>query len=154
VGDFIEVEGISGVVEDIGWRSTRVLTLQDKYVVIPNSKLAESTIINNSLPEPNINIFVECGVAYESDLKKVEEVTLDVARDVQKTLPGAVRDYEPLMRYRNFSESNIDFIVILRVEKPMDQFPVRHEFIKALKERYNKEGIEISWPIRKIYNIR
>jgi small-conductance mechanosensitive channel len=97
---------------------------------------------------------VPCGVAYESDLKKVEKVTLEVAREIQKTTPGAVKDFEPLFRYKEFGDSNIHFITILRIEKPMDRFMVRNEFIKALKERYDKEKIEISWPIRKIYNIK
>jgi len=154
VGDFIEVEGISGFVEDIGWRSTRINTLQNNYVIIPNGKLADSTIVNNSLPKLDMKIFVDCGVAYESDLKKVEKVTIDVAREIQNTAKGAARDFEPFIRYREFGDSNINFIAVLKVEQPTDQFPVKHEFIKALKERYDKEGIEISWPIRKIYNIK
>lgn len=154
VGDFIEVEGTSGFVEDIGWRSTRINTLQNNYVIIPNGKLADSTIVNNSLPELDMKIFIPCGVAYESDLKKVEEVTLDVAKKIQQTVRGATKDFEPLFRFKKFGDSNIDFNAILRVEQPMDQFPVVHEFIKALKDRFDKEGIEISWPIRKIYNMK
>ena len=65
-----------------------------------------------------------------------------------------MKDFEPALRYREFGESNINFITILRIEKPIDRFIVRNEFIKALKERYDEEKIEISWPIRKIYNIK
>ena len=155
VGDFIEIEDkITGTVEDIGWRSTRIRTLTDNLVIVPNGKLAESKIINYSLPGQEMAIWMTVGVAYESDLKKVEKVTLDVAHKIQQTTPGAVKTFEPLIRYKNFAESNIEFSVILRVEKPIDQYIVKHEFIKALKERYNKEDIEISWPIRKIYNMK
>jgi len=101
-----------------------------------------------------MKIFVNCGVAYEADLKKVEKVTINVASEIQKTAKDAARDFEPFIRYREFGDSNINFIAVLKVEQPTDQFPVKHEFIKALKERYDKEGIEISWPIRKIYNIK
>ena len=84
VGDFIELEGnISGYVEDIGWRSTRIRTLPNTIVIVPNSKLAESTITNNSLPEPEMSVMVQCGVSYGSDLKKVEKVTIDVAGKIQ-----------------------------------------------------------------------
>jgi len=153
VGDFIELEGeISGFVEDIGWRSTRIRTIRDTIIIIPNSKLAESTITNDSMPEQEIAVYVDCSVAYESDLKKVEEVTIDVARKIQKTIPGAAKDFEPFIRYRTFGESNIDFRVVLRAEEPVVKYLLRHELIKALKERYDKEGIEISWPIRKIYH--
>ena len=153
IGDYIKLEGdISGYIEDVGWRSTRIRTLPNTIVIIPNSKLAESVIINNSLPEHEMAALVQCGVAYGSDLKKVEEVTVDVARKIQKTVPGAVKSFEPFIRYNTFGDSNINFSVILRVEKFVDKYLVTHEFIKALKERYNKEGIEISWPVRKIYH--
>jgi small-conductance mechanosensitive channel len=155
VGDFIELdENTSGIVEDIGWRSTRIRMLTDNLLIIPNSKLAESNIINYSMPKQDFSIWIPCGVAYESDLKKVEKVTLEVAKKIQKTVAGAAKDFEPGFRYREFGDSNINFIAILRIEHPMDRFIVRNEFIKALKERFDKEKIEISWPIRKIYNIK
>ena len=155
VGDFIELdENTTGIVEDIGWRSTRIKMLTDNLLIIPNGKLADSNIINYSMPKEDFSIWIPCGVAYESDLKKVEKATLEVAKKIQKKAPGAVKDFEPVFRYREFGDSNINFITVLRIEKPMDRFVVRNEFIKALKERYDKERIEISWPIMKIYNIK
>lgn len=152
VGDYIEIEGgISGYVEDIGWRSTRVRTLPNTLVIVPNAKLAESIIVNNSLPVLEMAAVVQCGVAYGSDLEKVERVTIDVAKHVQETVSGAIKTFEPFIRYHTFGDSNINFSVILRVEEPVAKYVVMHEFIKALKERYDKEGIEISWPVRKIY---
>ena len=152
VGDYIELENkLSGFVEDIGWRSTRIRTLPNNIVVIPNNKLAESTITNYSMPEQEMGFVLQCGVAYNSDLKKVEKVTIEVAKEIQKKVQGAVKDFEPFIRYHTFGDSNINFSIILRVEKPVDKYLVGHEFIKALKERYDKEGIEISWPVRLIY---
>lgn len=153
VGDFIVIPDadLSGYVEDIGWRSTRIKTLPNTIVVVPNSKLSENIIINNSLPEQEMAALVQCGVAYGSDLKKVERVTIDVAKKIQRTVQGAVKNFEPFIRYHTFGDSNINFSIILRVETFVDQYLVVHEFIKALKERYDKEKIEISWPVRKIY---
>jgi len=151
-GDYIEIEGgTSGFVEDIGWRSTRVRTLPNTLVIVPNSKLAESVIINNSQPVLEMSVVVQCGVAYESDLEKVERVTIDVAKQILETVPGAVKTFQPLVRYHTFGDSNINFSIILRVEEPATKYIVTHEFIKALKKRYDREGIEISWPVRKIY---
>jgi len=152
VGDYIELENkLSGFVEDIGWRSTRIRTLPNNIVVLPNSKLAESIVTNYSMPEDEMGVVVQCGVSYDSNLKKVEKVTIEVAKGVLKKVQGAVKDFEPFIRYHTFGDSNIEFSIILRVEKPVDKYLVIHEFIKALKERYDKEGIEISWPVRKIY---
>jgi small-conductance mechanosensitive channel len=106
------------------------------------------------MPVKDFSIWIPCGVAYESDLKKVEKVTLEVAKHIQQTVDGAVKDFEPVFRYKEFGDSNINFIAVLRIEEPFKRFIVRNEFIKELKERFDKERIEISWPIRKIYQIK
>ncbi|MDH5662708.1 MAG: mechanosensitive ion channel family protein, partial [Elusimicrobiota bacterium] len=155
VGDYIEMEGnIAGYVEDIGWRSTRIRTLPNTIVIVPNSKIAESVIVNNYLPVQEMSIVLQCGVAYGSDLEKVEKVTVDVARKIQQTVPGAVKTFEPFIRYHTFGDSNINFSIILRVEEFVARYLVTHEFFKALKARYDKENIEISWPIRKVYTAK
>ena len=152
IGNFVELEGnISGYVEDIGWRTTRIRTLPNTLVIVPNSKIASTTITNDSLPVPEMSVVVQCGVAYTSDLEKVEKVTIETAKRIQKNVQGAVRDFEPFIRYHTFGDSNINFSVILRVQTFVDKYLVTHEFIKALKKSYDKEGIEISWPVRKIY---
>jgi len=155
VGDYIEMEGnIAGYVEDIGWRSTRIRTLPNTIVIVPNSKIAESVIVNNYLPVQEMSIVLQCGVAYGSDLEKVEKVTVDVARKIQQTVPGAVKTFEPFIRYHTFGDSNINFSIILRVEEFVARYLVSHEFIKALKAKYDKENIEISWPVRKVYSAK
>jgi small-conductance mechanosensitive channel len=153
VGDFIEIENgqLKGTVEDIGWRSTRVRTLPNNIVIVPNGRLAESVIVNNSMPEHQCGVRVQCGVSYKSDLDKVEKVTIDVAKKIQKSVGGAVQDFEPFIRYHTFGDSNINFTIILRVEKFVDQYMVIHEFIKELKKAYDKNGIEISWPVMNVY---
>ncbi|NIM02844.1 mechanosensitive ion channel [bacterium] len=155
VGDYIEMDGnIAGYVEDIGWRSTRIRTLPNTIVIVPNSKIAESVIVNNYLPVQEMSIVLQCGVDYGSDLEKVEKVTVDVARKIQQTVPGAVKTFEPFIRYHTFGDSNINFSIILRVEEFVARYLVTHEFFKALKARYDKENIEISWPIRKVYTAK
>jgi len=155
-GDYIEIEGteIRGFVEDIGWRSTRIRTWQDNTVIIPNTKLAESVIVNSEMPQKETTVKVLCGVGYGSDLENVESVVLDVARGVQKGVKGATRDFEPVVRFTEFGDSNINFFVTLRVAEFPEKFYVRHEFIKALKARFDKDGIEISFPVRKVYQMK
>jgi small-conductance mechanosensitive channel len=154
VGDYIEIDdNTKGTVEDIGWRSTRIKTLADNLLIIPNAKLSESNITNFSKPKQDMSLWIPCGVAYESDLKKVEKITLEVAKHIQMHVDGAVKNFEPGFRFKEFGDSNINFTTILRIDDPLKRFAVRNEFIKALKERFNKEKIEISWPIRKIYNM-
>ncbi|MBI2671308.1 mechanosensitive ion channel family protein [Candidatus Woesearchaeota archaeon] len=155
VGDYIEIEGnISGFVEDIGWRSTKIKTIPNCIIIVPNSKISESIIKNYSLPNEEILVLVECGVSYTSNLKKVEKVTLEVAKMIEKTIPGGVMEFMPYLRYHTFGDSNINFSVYLKVEGFANKHLIIHEFIKALKERYDKEKIEISWPVRKVYHAK
>jgi len=152
IGDYIELnDKKEGYVEDIGWRSICIRTLGNNRIIIPNSKLSQSIITNYYNIEEQMNVLVSCGVSYNSDLKKVEGITVAVAKEVQQNVPGAVKNFEPFIRYKVFGESNINFDVYLRVEKFVDQYLVVHEFIKKLKERYDKEGVEISFPVRNIY---
>jgi small-conductance mechanosensitive channel len=149
VGDYVQLEnGQAGYVTEIGWRATKVRMLPNNTVVIPNSKLAESVLTNYYLPERELAVLVEVGVSYNSDLQHVERVTVEVAREIQKAAPGAVRDFEPFIRYHTFDASSINFSVIMRAREYVDNFLMKHEFIKRLHARYKEENISIPWPIR------
>jgi MscS family membrane protein len=155
IGDLIELDsGDMGTVMDIGWRSTVIKTWQNNYVTLPNSMIANSKLINFSQPARDYAFAMTLGVGYHEDLDKVEKVTLDEARKVLKKLDTGVKDFDPVVRFKNFGDSNIDFAVVFKVKQFGDQHPLKHEFIKAIKKRYDKEGIEISWPVRKTYNFK
>ena len=95
-------------------------------------------------------VLINVGVHYDSDLKKVEKVTCEVAKSVMKEVTGGVPEFDPFIRYHTFNAFSIDFTVILRAKEFVDQYLVKHEFVKRLHERYNKEGIIIPYPIRAI----
>ena len=153
VGDFVELQGksISGFVEDIGWRSIRIKTLSEKLIIIPNSIIAESVITNVSMPQLEASVKIDCGVGYGTDLKKAEKIALETAKELQKKLDYAVSDYKPVLRYTSFGDSNINFFVILKAVEPGSISKIRHGYIKALKESFDKAKIEISWPVRVIH---
>ena len=149
VGDYIRLDtGQEGFVEDVSWRHTRIRLWENNTVIIPNAKLIQSVITNCELPAHEMSVYVSCGVSYDSDLDKVEQVTLEVAKQVLSEVPGAVSDYEPAVRFKEFGDSNIDFITVLRAQDVASQYLLRHEFVKALHRRYKETGIEISYPVR------
>ena len=152
VGDFIKLSsGEEGVVTDITWRYTTIRQLPNNYTIVPNAKLSSQVTSNFTLPEPEQSVLVQVGVSYDSDLEHVERVTIEVARDVQSTVDGAVQTHEPFTRYHTFGDSSINFSVILRGQEYTSQFLIKHEFIKRLHKRYQAEGIEIPFPIRTVY---
>lgn len=152
IGDYVELEnGLGGFVVEIGWRSTKIRTLPNNIVVIPNSKLAESIITDYYALDKEIGVVIPCGVSYASDLEKVERVTIEVAKRVLKNVEGGVSNFEPFIRYNKFGNSNIEFNVILRVKEFTNKFLITHEFMKELKKAYDKEGIEIAYPCTNVY---
>lgn len=151
-GDYIMLEsGEKGFVEDITWRNTMIREYPNNLIVIPNSKIASSIFTNYNMPDSEVSLFVYCGVAYDSDLKKVEKVALDEAKKILAEFDGGVADFEPAFRYQDFSDSSINFMVVLRAKEYGAQFEMKHEFIKRLKKRFDKEGIVIPFPIRTVY---
>jgi small-conductance mechanosensitive channel len=152
IGHFVKLQtGEEGYVERIGWRSTRVRMLPNNTVVVPNNKLVQDNITNYYLPDPELAVLVQVGVAYDSDLEKVDKVTSEVAKEALQTTPGAIATFEPFIRYHTLGESSIDFTVILRAREFTDGILLKHEFIKKLHVRYEKEGIQFPFPTRIVY---
>lgn len=150
-GDYIQLDnGMEGWVTDITWRDSTIRMLSNNMVLVPNSRMASSAITNYSVEGRESSVLVDVGVSYGSDLEKVEEVTLDVARGVLREIVGGVPDYEPRVYYKEFSDFSINFTVVLRVVEYTERFLVIHEFIKRLHVRYAEEGIEIPFPIRTV----
>ena len=122
--------------------------LPNNVVLIPNNKLAQSIITNYYQPQPELAVLVQVGVHYDSDLEHVEKVTIEVAKEVMREVPGGVPEFEPFIRYHTFGDFSINFTVILRAKEFVDNYLIKHEFIKRLHKRYQKEGIVIPYPIR------
>jgi small-conductance mechanosensitive channel len=151
-GDYIKLDsGEEGYVVDITWRNTIIRALPNNMIIVPNSKLASAIITNYYQPQQETAVLIQVGVSYDSDLKKVEKVTIEVGKEVMKEVEGGVPEFEPFIRYHTFDDSSINFTVILRTKEYVGNYLIKHEFIKRLHERYDKEGIVIPFPIRTVY---
>lgn len=150
-GDFVQLEnGVKGFVKDISMRATRIETFEGNLVIVPNSKLSEMTITNSFLPEDRTRFDVLVGVAYDTDLDKAERVAIEVAKKVLD-MHGAGANKEPFVRFVSFGDSAIEMKVFLTVNQFLDQYVVKHDFVKALHVRFAKEKIEIPFPQRVVH---
>ncbi len=150
-GDFVKLaSGEDGFIEDMNWRSTTIRGESDHTVIVPNSRLADMIVINYYLPHRELSFLVELSVGYENNLDHVEKVTKEVIKKILNEMEGGVKDFEPVIRFYAFGESRINLRAILRVTDYSYQFPVRHEFIKRLHQRYQQEGISIPFPIHTV----
>ena len=150
--DYVKISsGEEGWVSDVRARHTTIETFPDgNLVTVPNSVLASSIVKNYTFPRQALWVSINVGVSYSSDLEHVEAVTTDVARRVLAEVEGGVKDGDPVVVFRAFGDSSIDFEVRMLVRDFRSQGPVRHEFIKRLHRRFGAEGIEIPFPIRTV----
>ena len=148
-GDYIELEnGVAGYVIGVGWRSTRIRTWRNNLVVVPNSKFAETIITNYQQPVPAVNIFLTCGVSYDSDLYRVERVCHEVMNEVLDTNPDAVKEYGAWFGYDSFGDSNINFWLFIQAKNRLASFVVQTDLMQRVHKRFREEGIVINYPVR------
>lgn len=151
-GDFVRLDtSIEGFIRDITWRNTLIETAQGNIIVVPNSKFAQSIIVNTYLPEKTIRFIVEGSVAYNSDLEKVEYILIQIGKQILTENEGGIKDFEPIVRFYQFADSAINFRLILACESYGEQFALIHKTIKLIHQTFNEEGIEIPFPQRVVH---
>ena len=150
VGDYIELQGgPSGYVVEVGWRSTKIRSMYNNLVIIPNSQMANSIVTNYYSPEPSMNVLVYCGVSYDSDLEVVESVVKEEAQELVTESEHAV-DGEPWFGFDEFGDSNISFWVFVQAKDRLGSFYLTSDLVKVIHSRLTAEGIEINYPVRKL----
>lgn len=150
IGDFVVLDptGERGKVTHLGMRSTRLLTLDDVEITIPNAVIANSKIINQSGgPSQKYRIRIPVGVAYGSDVDQVCEVLNAVAADSD----WVSREPAPRVRMRAFGDSSLDFELLCWVNEPGQRGRVTHELLMDIYKRFAGEGIEIPFPQRDLH---
>jgi len=148
-GDYIELEGgVAGYVVAVGWRSTRIRTWGNNLVVIPNARFAETIITNYAEPIPSINVYLTCGVSYDSDLDQVERVSREVMEQLLETDSNAVKEYGTWFAFDSFGDSNVNFWLFLQARDRLASFDLQSELIRNLHRRFREEGIVINYPVR------
>jgi small-conductance mechanosensitive channel len=148
VGDYIVLDsGERGEVTLVGLRSTRIITRDDVQISIPNSVITNAKIINESAPEPRFRVRIKIGVAYGSDVDKVEELLLMLARENDLVSP----EPNPRVRFRRFGDSSLDFELLCWARRPHDKGRLIHQLNRSIYKSLDKAGIEIPFPQREIH---
>lgn len=145
-GDFVRLEdGTEGFVEDISMRSTRIRTFSRSLVIVPNSRISQMVIENTYLPHEDTSLKITLGVAYGTNLDRAEALIIDVAKRVLAD-HGAAGATEPFVRYSALADSAIELNVFLGVNQFLDQYVIKHAFIKELLPELKKSKIELPFP--------
>jgi small-conductance mechanosensitive channel len=131
-----------GKIEKIGLRSTKIVTFDNELIIVPNSKLADSTIQNVALPEPKSRAVIPFSVAYGSDIEKVKKI---VVKEI-KSIKNVEKDPEPLARFIEMGESSLNFKAYYYVNSFENRFATIDEANTRIYNALNKAGIEIPFP--------
>lgn len=148
LGDQILIDGKHrGHVYKIGARSTKIKTVDNVLVTIPNSVIANNAIYNETGYDPKMRLRVEVGISYGTDLEKAEKVLMQVLRENKNIL----EDPEPLVLFTAFSDSSINVMLVGTVANPQMIPQVTHEVVKQTYKVLRDVGIEIPFPQRDIH---
>lgn len=149
IGDFINLNsGERGEISHIGLRTTRMYTTDFAEVSIPNAVIGNAVIINESGGRNTVSrIRVAVGVAYGTDVDRVEEILTTVAQSNELVceLP------EPVVRFRTFGTSSLDFELLCWVEKPRSRGRLIHELNGSIYKAFQDNGIQIPFPQQDVY---
>ena len=148
VGDRIKLEnGEFGDVLEIGLRSTKIKTVENYVLVVPNSQLIKSKVLNYYLPERSSVGKITVGVSYDSDPQKVKEILIKSALEVDEVM----RDPAPSAFFTEFGDFFLNFLLVYWVDDPKKVFATKDKINMRIIENFQKEGIEIPYPIQTIY---
>ena len=153
MGDIVEVENVSGTVEWLGARSTRIKTFDNMRLVVPNSAILQNKIINWSLTDDIVRRSIKVGVMYGSPVRTVERLLLQAA-DEQRLVE---RYPEPQVFFEDFGDSALIFVLLIwvnlvRTGKSQSSIKrVESDIRFRVDELFRQEGIIIAYPQRDLH---
>ncbi|GAB4217795.1 MAG: hypothetical protein OHK0012_23700 [Synechococcales cyanobacterium] len=147
IGDFIEVDNLLGSVDRISWRSTTIRTLDQVFVIVPNSRFMDSKVVNWSYRQRQCRIHVPVGVDYRTDPILVRQALLKVANDHPQVLPSPA----PQVWLKSFADSSLNFELLVWIDNPPDQFRLRSDLNYAIMAEFKRRNIEIPFPQRDLH---
>jgi small-conductance mechanosensitive channel len=146
VGDAIKAGGTTGIILSIDLLSVKVRTHDNMYIRIPNEQLIKSEVTTiTKFPIRRLNI--DISVAYKEDLARVKEILLDIARNN----PYCLDNPEPLFVIKEFGDHGIELMLGAWFSKT-DYLALKNSIMQEIKERFDKENIEIPFPHISVYS--
>jgi small-conductance mechanosensitive channel len=156
VGDRVQIGQLyTGDVEDITLRHTVIRNFENRLIVIPNSVINNETIINSTLANENVCIFLEIGISFTSNVDRaihlIQEEALNhpLCKDNRTEEEKKKGDAQVVVRLINLSESAQQLRAYVWASDPNSGFILKCDLLKSIKLRFDKEGIEI--PYRTVY---
>ena len=151
LGDRIVVEGHDGPVEEIGFRSTRIRTLEGHLVTVPNSNMANKTILNISR-RPYIRRLFHITITYDTPLEKVQRA-VEIIKNILENHEGMKPEFPPRVFFQEFADCSLNIIVIYWYHPPnyWDFLAFNERVNMEILKRFNGESIEFAFPTQTVH---
>ena len=147
IGDRIQIsEGMVGDVVEIGLRSTRMKTLDNRLIVVPNSDISKSDIINFSQPDSRMRFDIKVGVSYDADIEKATGILLDIAGHTD----GVLNDPSPKVYVKDLGNFSVNLLMHVWVKDYKLSWEVPDHIYRETLKRFAKEKIDIPYPITSV----
>jgi small-conductance mechanosensitive channel len=147
IGDRIQLAGGQwGDVADIGLRSTKIKTVDNTLLIIPNSDLCNSAVVNMAFPDIKSKGRVNVGVSYGSDVDVVKNLLVSIAGEI----PEVLKDPAPEAFLVSFGDSALNLSLFYWVEDYTKVFPASDRISTMIITRFRENGIEIPYPTRAV----
>lgn len=157
VGDMIRIgKEEYGLVEDITLRHTVINSFENKRIIIPNSIISSSVIINDSITDSKVCRWIEVGISYDSDIDLAIKIIQEEAVkhkdciDVRTNKQKAEGEPQVIVRLVSFNDSSMKLKSYVWTGNPMNAFAMHSDINKSIKKRFDEEGVEIPFPYRTI----
>ncbi len=147
IGDVVTVDDISGTVARIRARATAVIDFDNKEVIIPNKAFITGRVVNWTLTNQTTRLLLKVGVAYGSDIARVQRLLLEVVRSNREVLPEPA----PSVFCAAFGESSLDFEIRAFVDSFDKRLRVQHEINRDIARVLGEQAIEIPFPQRDLH---
>ena len=147
VGDYVEISGMSGTVDEIQILFTRLITTGNQHVIVPNDRFTSNVLTNFSVESKRRNDLV-FGIGYEDNIDHAKAVILEVVNANDKILQDPV----PVIVVQALADSSVN--ILLRYwNLHVDHFTVQWSLQETIKKRFDQEGISIPFPQRDVHMI-
>nr|WP_320160982.1 mechanosensitive ion channel family protein [uncultured Methanoregula sp.] len=143
IGDRIQIDTFFGDVMSIGPRSTRIKTMNNQIVTIPNTKITSTIITNHAAPDATMKVRIPFSVAYGSDMEHVQEILLAIAREAADKTPWVITEPAPSVYFLEFGRSSLNGQLILWTNNYDYEWNVQDYVNKRIARRFAEDKIEI-----------
>jgi len=146
VGDYIEIDDEYGQVDEITLRSTRIRTVQNEIIVLPNLQMITQRVINHTKRNV-LRIDVEFGIAYKEYPEEARQVLLSLPEDDDRIFS----EPSPTVVVTSMNDSSVDMALRFYIRDPSQEVPIRWEYTEKVREALREADIEIPFPHRQLF---